>query len=64
MSLAKYFQPLTYGHYLSAMVGIWFIAFAVGIWFGKGAALLALPAFVVGLVVHGVSMHGAHKQSH
>jgi hypothetical protein len=63
-SIANYFQPLTYKQYMPAMIGIWLIAFAVGIWLGESVVAFALPAFVIGLVVHGISMHKAHKQSH
>jgi len=62
--LKRYFQPLTYQRYLPALFGVWLIAFAVGIWFGKDLGRLALPAFTIGLIIHGTSMHEAHKQSH
>ena len=63
-SITKYFQPLTYEQYLPAMVGVWLIAFSIGIWLGENVAAFALPVFVVGLIIHGTSMHKAHKQSH
>lgn len=62
--MQKYFQPLTYKKYLPAMFGLWFVAFAMGAWFHQSVGQFVLPAFILGLVVHGVSMHAAHKQVH
>jgi len=62
--LHSYFKPLTYKQYLPAMFGLWLIAFALGSWLGKDLKFLVAPFIIGGLIVHGLSMHPAHKQAH
>lgn len=59
--LENHLQPLTYRKYLPALWGMWLIAFALGIWFGKSVAGLAWPILIIGLVVHAISMRAAHR---
>lgn len=56
-------RQMKYSEYLASIFGACFIAFALGIWLSATVGWLAIPAFVIGLVLHGWGMYKVQKRN-
>jgi len=60
---ARKLTKATYGEWQASLFGASFIAFGLGVLLAGYLAWLAIPALIIGIVMHGWGMYRIHQRN-